>query len=182
MPRITSPTGGVGWHVLGTFPTPRDLGLTVTLSNGDGDPIVCDAARLDRTSPDTSVVINPGDQVTFTATDGWVTTSAGVQVGVSGLPVANLAGRNSLVPFQSVPKTMGVGWNVLGAECDIPVPPYANLAKNIQISGDVLATDAHGNPTLFSGATSYPMSWPSAAGRGMARSRPADLSRRAITW
>jgi hypothetical protein len=55
------------------------------------------------------------------------------------------------VPFDpETPKTMPVGYNVLGATCGGPVPLLANVAKNAQFNEFFTATDALGNPTRFS--------------------------------
>jgi hypothetical protein len=143
---------GVGWHVLASsLPAPADGGLTVELTNGDGDGIICDAVRLTRASADAGIYIAPGDVVTFSAPDGWATTAAGPLPATVDVAVENRSGADSLVPFDAeTPKTMPVGYNVLGATCGGPVPLLANVVKNAQFNEFFTATDALGNPTRFS--------------------------------
>jgi hypothetical protein len=143
---------GRPWYTLpASIPTPADGGLTVELTNGDGDILIIDAVRLARTSADAGIYVGPGDVATFTAPEGWATTDAGPLPAPTAVAAGNKSGAESLVPFDfGTPKTMPVGYNVLGATCGGPVPVLANVAKNAQFNEFFTETDALGNPTRFS--------------------------------
>ena len=163
---------GFGWKTLGTFTVASNTDIVVTASAGSAS-VIADTARLDRTSPDTSIVIRPTDVVTFSASDGWATSTVGPVPAASGVPVANSVGGSILPAIDPSSVTMRVGYNITGAQPFGFLPIYANIAKGIEWGTDYYSLDANRYPlTLNSSQIQILVSAPAqdthGAGKGLA--------------
>ena len=145
--------GGVPWHVLGTITTTAFVDdFTVTLTNASTGTMVADALRFERTSPDLSVQIGPGDVLTYSSGLGWAVTAAGPASAVVDAPVANLVGGSIVPAVPNTPKTMGVGWNIYLCFPSIAPRPYTDATSGwSNPDPDHTTTDANSNLTSFRG-------------------------------
>ncbi len=144
---------GVGWKVLGTFTVATNTDLAVVVSAGAAAATTMDAARLDRTSPDASIVVGPGDVVTFSANPGWASTAAGPVEGATALTLQNLVGGAIMPAFAPASVTMPVGYNVAGDNPIGTILVYSNIAKRVQWGTSFPAVDANGYPTTLAGSS-----------------------------
>jgi hypothetical protein len=137
-----------------SHPTLTVDGSPVTLSNpmwGDGS-----AEALPYVLYPLASVIAEGATVTATAAGGWATTTAGAAPAMTAQSVGNGPGRSYLPPFEAVPKTMPVGYNIQGISYYMNAPVYANLVKHSSAlrgldGGMPFTTDADGYPTEITG-------------------------------
>lgn len=167
---------GVGWKVVAVVTLPslvNNLNVTAIGTGTANKHLILDAVRISRVSPRQSIRIQPGDQVSFTAPAGFITTANGPMPAVSGVPV-NPAGPSRLPALPAGPKTMKLGMNIDPPNYFGTDSYFINLA--IQASGPIgLTQSAAGNPTLLGfnprsgfGAATVPLSQPpsDAGGRG----------------
>ena len=140
--------GAFGWKTLARFTLrPRNNSLVIT-ANNHGSPgkfLQIDTVRLTRVSARRSTRIEPGDSVLFSATSGFVETSAG-PIATADYLIVEPPTPTRMPPLPTTPKTMKLGTN-----CDSPTyygtdSCFANLA--IQLSAPLgLSQDNRGNPT-----------------------------------
>ena len=144
---------GTAWHVLGTSNvTTRDTTLTLAITTAGqsaaapGQPqvvAILDAVQFTRTSADNSIVFEAGDSLSVTA--GFVATASGPVAALVDAPIAATSPTAIMPAFESVPKTMKLGWGIgLNGYAD-DFMMFSNLAYLMDTMGTT--TDANGYPT-----------------------------------
>ena len=172
--------GGVGWKNLGqvTLPAQSNNLTVIAVSKGTANKHgILDTVRLARASAPQAIVIQPTDQVTFSAPAGFLTTAIGPLPQLVQVPVAP-ASASRLPAFVSQPKTLKLGFNIDGPTYFGTDSYFANILIQAG-SGFGLTRTAAGNPTslAFDGRYGYgtsitPLSQAPSDAEGLGRGVP----------